>query len=144
MSANNIQLRVANWINDKGILAEIRKRVFIEEQKVPEELEWDEYDTISTHFIALINDKPVASARLKPDGQIGRMAVLAEYRNQGIGGKLLQFVLKNVVNNNFKQVYLHAQLEAVPFYKKHGFIEYDEIFFEANIPHRAMLKKYAK
>ncbi len=139
-----IKIRIADWKNDKKILATIRRLVFIEEQNVPEELEWDEHDDSSTHFIVTLDDKAIATARLKPDGQIGRMAVLAEYRNQGIGSKLLQFVLQSNASQNLKQFYLHAQVEAIPFYGKQGFTAHGKIFYEANIPHREMLKKYAK
>lgn len=139
-----IKIRIADWKNDKKILATIRRLVFIEEQNVPEELEWDEHDDSSTHFIVTLDDKAIATARLKPDGQIGRMAVLAEYRNQGIGSKLLQFVLQSNASQNLKQFYLHAQVEAIPFYEKQGFTAHGKIFYEANIPHREMLKKYAK
>jgi predicted GNAT family N-acyltransferase len=136
-----LNIRVANWENDKEILAKIRRLVFIEEQNVAEELEWDEYDVSSTHFLVTLENRVVATARLKTDGQLGRMAVLAEYRNQGIGSKLLDFVLHNAATQNLKQVYLHAQVAAIPFYEKHGFITRGNIFHEANIAHREMLKK---
>ena len=87
----NIEIYIANWDSDKDSLSKIRRRVFIEEQNVPEDMEWDEHDNASTHFLATHKDRVVACARLKTDGQIGRMAVLAEYRNKGIGSKLLQF-----------------------------------------------------
>ena len=81
----------------------------------------------------------VAVARLKPDGQLGRMAVLTEYRNQGIGSALLRFILQDIKNKKPIKIYLHAQVSAINFYKKQGFIEHGEIFYEADIPHRKML-----
>ena len=138
MSETNIKIRIADWNNDNVCLTKIRRLVFIEEQHVPEELEWDEEDNTSTHFIVTIDNKAVATARLKPDGQIGRMAVLAEYRNQGIGHQLLDFVLQHAVSSGLKQVYLHAQVTAIPFYEKQGFTATGDIFYEANIPHREM------
>lgn len=140
MSDQNVNVRVADWHTDKSSLRQIRRQVFIEEQKVPEELEWDEFDDSSIHFLASCEDQPVACARLKADGQIGRMAVLAEHRNRGFGRKLLKFILQTS-EQKLSKVYLHAQLTAVPFYKKQGFIETGEIFYEANIPHREMFKK---
>jgi len=140
MPSSHINIRVANWADDKTGLAKIRRAVFIDEQKVPEELEWDEEDIRSTHFLVTIDDTAVATARLKPDGQIGRMAVLNEYRHQGIGQKLLQYVLQNAVSQNMKTLYLHAQVDAVPFYEKQGFSAHGEVFYEADIPHRAMSK----
>jgi len=130
-------VRIAIWENDKDKLSEVRRLVFIEEQKVPEQLEWDGEDESSIHYLAEIENKIVAVARLKPDGQLGRMAVLKEYRNQGIGHKLLKFIIKGL--NSRKNIYLHAQVSAIPFYKKHGFIECEGIFYEADIPHKKML-----
>lgn len=144
MTINNLKVRVADWHSEKEKLSKIRRQVFVEEQNVPEELEWDEYDDSSTHFLATLDNKVVATARLKPDGQIGRMAVLSEYRNQGVGSALLQLVLENAGSQNLKQVYLHAQVDAIAFYEKHGFTTQGGIFYEADIPHRAMLKKHAK
>ena len=144
MSNGRLNIRVANWADDKEKLAKIRRAVFIDEQKVPEELEWDEYDPASTHFLVTINDNPVAVARLKPDGQIGRMAVLSEHRNQGIGRKLLQYVLQNAASQSLQQLYLHAQVDAVAFYEQQGFTAQGDVFYEAGIPHRAMSKKSAK
>jgi predicted GNAT family N-acyltransferase len=141
MPETNIKIRIADWEKDKEKLSTIRTLVFIKEQNVPEEMEWDEFDSSSTHFIAFEKDQAIACARLKPDGQIGRMAVLAEYRNKGNGKKLLQFVLQSSAELNFKTVYLHAQVTAVPFYEKQGFIAKGDVFYEANIPHREMLRK---
>ncbi len=141
MSPDNIKIHTTNWQDHKEVLSEIRRHVFIEEQNVPEELEWDEYDESSTHFFATLEHQVIATARLKSDGQIGRMAILAEYRKQGIGSKLLHFILHIAASKNIDQVYLHAQTTAIPFYERHGFIAQGEIFYEANIPHRVMLKK---
>ena len=141
MSEANIKIRIADWNTEKNSLATIRRQVFIEEQHVPEELEWDEFDHSCTHFIVTLADKTIATARLKPDGRIGRMAVLAEYRHQGIGYRLLQFVLQHAARLNLKQVTLHAQVSAIPFYEKHGFTAVGKVFYEANIPHREMSLK---
>ena len=141
MSTDSIKIISTSWLKHVDELKEIRRQVFIEEQNVPEELEWDEYDESSIHFLALHEGKAIAVARLKSDGQIGRMAVLASYRQQGIGSRLLAFILKFSAGKNLGQVYLHAQTSAIPFYEKHGFITQGEIFYEANIPHRGMLKK---
>jgi predicted GNAT family N-acyltransferase len=131
---------VADWSIDRDALRNIRYPVFIEEQQVPVELEWDEYDDSATHFIASRDGEAIACARLKSDGQIGRMAVLKEYRSQGIGQQLLRFVLQTAANNNMNKVYMHAQVSAIPFYEKQGFTAIGDIFFEADIPHREMYK----
>jgi predicted GNAT family N-acyltransferase len=141
MTEQTIQCRVADWSVDRDALKSIRYQVFVDEQKVPVELEWDEYDDTATHFIVTLSGEAIACARLKDDGQIGRMAVLTEYRNQGIGQQLLRFVIRTAAEKNIDNVYLHAQVSAIPFYEKHGFTPVGEIFYEANIPHREMLKK---
>jgi len=141
---HNIEICIANWGTDKDSLSKIRRRVFIEEQNVPEDMEWDEHDNSATHFLVTHEDKVIACARLKTDGQIGRMAVLAEYRNKGIGSKLLQFVLLTARQQNLKNIYLHAQVSALSFYKKHGFTTCGHVFYEANIPHQEMSKKSAE
>jgi len=140
MPSNNITIKVADWSKEKDDLSDIRRLVFIEEQNVPEEMEWDEFDETSTHFLVTLKDQAIACARLKTDGQIGRMAVLPEYRNQGFGSKLLQFVLAEANTQDINHVYLHAQISAIPFYEKLGFITRGNIFHEANIPHREMYK----
>lgn len=137
-----ITIRFADWNNaaDNKMLSDIRRRVFIEEQKVPVSLEWDELDGLASHFLVLYKYEAIAAARLKPDGQIGRMAVLPNYRNQGVGSALLQFILNNIDRKNLTQVYLHAQTTAIKFYERMGFVSHGKIFHEANIPHREMIK----
>ena len=137
----DIQIKIADWPGDLATLQHIRQTVFIEEQSVPEELEWDEHDKTATHFLALVDNTAVATARLKVDGQIGRMAVLPAYRNKTIGQRLLSFVLETAVSQDIDFVFLHAQVQVLDFYKKQGFIEKGEIFMDANIPHREMLKQ---
>jgi len=118
MNSTNIILRIADWEKDKPALLMIRREVFINEQKVPEEMEWDEFDDSSTHFLCILKNRAIATARLKPDGQIGRMAVLPEYRSLGYGNKLLEFVIQTAREKNLNKLYLHAQTSAIPFYKK--------------------------
>ncbi len=143
LNNEHIAIRFADWNNsgDKNNLSAIRRSVFIEEQKVPESLEWNEDDAYSKHYLVFYKNKAIAVARLKPDGQIGRMAVLPGYRNKGIGSALLQFILKNIETTDLNQVFLHAQTTAIKFYERQGFISHGEIFHEANISHRKMLKK---
>ena len=138
-----IKIQIADWTNpeDQKKLLSIRRQIFIEEQGVPEALEWDEHDSTATHYLASLSDTVVACARLKSDGQIGRMAVFPDYRNQGIGSTLLQFILNNLNPDIFSLLYLHAQTTAISFYEKQGFVRQGEIFYEADIPHVEMLKK---
>lgn len=130
------------WANHKEALSSIRRHVFIEEQNVPEELEWDEFDESASHVLVSVDkQQTVATGRIKTDGHIGRMAVLAAYRKQGIGSEILLTLLNMAKNKNIKSVYLHAQVSAIGFYEKHGFICSSQEFLDAGIPHKSMLKK---
>lgn len=128
-----------SWQDHKEELSAVRRQVFIEEQHVPEDMEWDEYDITSQHVLALDkNGQPVGTGRLKSDGQIGRMAVIRQWRNNGIGTAMLQKILQLAEDANIKQLYLHAQTSAIEFYHRHGFIADSEEYMEAGIPHRTM------
>lgn len=135
-----IKARIADWnhTEDRTLLRAIRERVFIDEQKVPVELEWDEFDANSTHFLALLDNRYAASARLKADGQLGRMAVLAEFRQRGVGSALLHFIIQQAKKPKLEKLYCHAQVSAIEFYQQHGFVAYGKEFDDAGIPHRAM------
>lgn len=133
------QLNITTWKKDKIALSMVRREVFIDEQSVPEELEWDEDDDSCTHV--LVCDKhntPIATGRMKADGHIGRMAVLKKYRKSGIGTRILKELLKSAATQNLKLVYLHAQLTAIPFYEKQGFEICSEEFMDAGIAHKTM------
>ena len=140
MAIDNLIIRVADWKTEKEALSAIRRDVFILEQKVPEEMEWDEYDQSSIHFIVTLENTALATARLTLDGRIGRMAVRHPYRNQSIGSKLLAFILQTALDKNIKKLHLHAQVSAIGFYEKQGFSARGDVFYEANIPHREMSK----
>ena len=131
-------VRIADWQQDNEPLKHIRRQVFIKEQRVPEALEWDQYDETSTHFLAInpASGEPIGTARLLPDGQIGRMAVLRSWRGFGVGTSLLKMALNACTGT----AYLHAQVHAIPFYVAHGFIISGKEFMEAGIPHQKMIR----
>ncbi len=133
-------LITTHWDEQKKALSIIRDEVFIQEQQVPAELEWDEFDVHCLHVLVTDNNKPIACGRIKPDGHIGRMAVLKEYRQQGIGRDILFTLIKHAKKNHLKKVYLHAQISALPFYQKQNFITCSETFMDAGIPHKTMEK----
>lgn len=120
---------------------EIRRIVFVEEQKVESYDEFDEFELTSTHYLCLLENMPVATARKREiNGKIKleRFAVLPQYRRKGIALRLLNHILEEI--KNFEgEVYLHAQLHAVPLYEKGGFIKTGPLFFECNIPHFKMV-----
>ncbi len=118
----------------------VRTDVFIIEQKVDPLLEMDEFDATANHYLALDGDKPIATARWRytENGiKLERFAVLKDYRNGGSGSQILKMVLEDVLPLN-EYTYLHAQLRAIPFYKRHGFETEGELFVEADIEHYKM------
>lgn len=128
-----------SWRTHRDALRRVRERVFIVEQQVPRELEWDERDDDATHFLALTEaGEAVGCARLLPDGQIGRMAVLPERRGSGLGRRILDEVIEEAKRQGFTRVHLHAQTQALGFYRKAGFLPEGEEFMEAGIPHQSM------
>ncbi len=127
---------------DLEIAFKIREIVFVEEQKVSIEEEFDEYDPYCRHFLAYLNDTPCGTARLRETAngiKLERFSVLIEYRNKKIGYSLLEKLLKEAIYEANGEIYLHAQIAVLPFYKKQGFKEVGEIFSEANIQHQKMI-----
>lgn len=135
---NNLIIRNADWIQDNHSIKQIRRLVFINEQDVPENMEWDNEDVTALHCIAILNGNVVATGRLQEDGQLGRMAVLKEFRNQGIGSKILQHLLQQKTPD--QTLFLNAQTQAVNFYKKFNFSKDGNEFIEAGIPHFLMTR----
>ncbi len=136
-------LVIAKWDEVREHARAIRRAVFIEEQGVPVELEWDEFDAVSWHALAHdVHGVPVATGRLLPDGHIGRMAVLRKSRGHGIGGTLLEGLMAKAAALGYTELILNAQTSAMPFYTRYGFIAEGDEFMEAGIPHRVM-RKYA-
>lgn len=126
----------------------IREQVFVHEQGVPADLEYDAHDRQPTtrHYLARAADgTPAGAARWRPTEngvKLERFAVLPAFRNQEIGGALLRAVLADVREQApGALVYLHAQLRAVPFYERHGFERVGELFEEADIQHYKMQLK---
>lgn len=118
----------------------IRQTVFVEEQKVDSEIEYDAFEAESTHILARLDDTPVGTARwrITETGQkLERFAVLFEARGAGVGKALVQYVLSKL--NPDLPIYLNSQMSALTFYEALGFVAEGEIFYEADIPHRKMI-----
>lgn len=137
---NEIIIKIADFEQNFSEIEAIRTSVFIKEQKVPVELEWDEFDNDSTHILAYYDNKPVATARLLKDGHIGRMAVLKAYRNRNIGKNMLKYLLELAEKRALENIELSAQDHAVEFYKKLGFTVISDVYMDAGIPHYTMRK----
>jgi predicted GNAT family N-acyltransferase len=129
----------ADWHADGEALRTVRRAVFIDEQRVPEDLEWDAEDARSVHALARGPDgAPIGCGRLLPDGHIGRMAVVAPWRGRGVGDALLTWLMGAARARGDAAILLNAQVHAMPFYARHGFRPVGEPFDEAGIPHRVM------
>lgn len=117
----------------------VRETVFVQEQQVPLDLEWDALDPQCRHVLARdAQGNAIGTARLTPEHKIGRMAVLREWRNAGVGAALLQALLRIARDEGWREVTLHAQAGAIDFYLRHGFEAVGARFMEAGIEHQAM------
>jgi predicted GNAT family N-acyltransferase len=128
------------WEKARAHAAPIRFAVFVEEQRVPPEIELDDMDASCLHALAFIEGKAVGTGRLLPDGHIGRMAVLPEFRGRGIGGAILARLVERARERGDKEVILSAQVHATRFYRAHGFVEEGAEYLEAGIRHQSMRK----
>lgn len=131
-----------DWDSLREHAQALRIEVFVVEQGVPVELEWDEADEISIHAVAYDDEgQPVATGRLLPDGHVGRMAVRKSARGQGIGSRVLQSLLAEAERLGYQELVLHAQVHALGFYQQHGFVACSEEFMEAGMLHRRMVRR---
>ncbi|WP_136067157.1 GNAT family N-acetyltransferase [Modicisalibacter radicis] len=138
MSTASLRIEQGDWRRLGERAGEIRRRVFIEEQAVPQEEEWDGRDDGCLHFLAWLDARPVGTARLLPDGHIGRVAVLATGRGRGIGLALMQAAIAAARERGHDHAELAAQTHALAFYRRLGFEAYGGEFLDAGILHRNM------
>ena len=116
----------------------IRKQVFIIEQNIPEEEEWDDQDMISDHFVVYDQNQPIATARLLQNNSVGRVAVLKAYRGQGIGRMIMLEIIRQAHQQDRKFLQLSSQVHAISFYEKLGFSIQGDAYDECGIPHIKM------
>jgi len=141
---NNLKVEVVKWKDEYDSLIMIREKVFIEEQKVTSQLEWDGMDENAMHFLVFKDEEAIGCARavvIKNYMQLGRMAVLKEYRGQGIGSALLEKAIVTAKLNQISSIHISAQCYAIDFYLKFGFKVMSDIYLDAEIPHRDMTLK---
>lgn len=140
MTELSFAVALVRWVDEHESLQFVRRRVFIEEQHVPEAEEWDAIDALCLHALArdTARLKPLGTARLLPDGHIGRVAVLKEHRGLGIGAALMRAMIDAGRAQGHTTLKLSAQAHALAFYERFGFVAHGEIFLDAGIPHRAM------
>lgn len=143
---NDIDIAIVNFSDKQAEITSVRQTVFIKEQNVPENIDFDGSDTDYIHVLASDkNGLTVGTARINRKGRIGRMAVLKNYRRQGIGRKMIQVLMDYGRKNSITDFHVSSQVTAVGFYEKMGFEPFGEEFLEAAIMHINMkLKKPPK
>jgi predicted GNAT family N-acyltransferase len=135
----NARIRKYSWQLAPGTIKDIRQKVFIDEQQVPPELEWDSSDEIADHYLMVLPDNtPIGVARvfsaLNEVAHIGRMAILPDFRGQGYGQQLLHHLMDET-GPEFAELRLSAQQHAIPFYQASGFHICSDLYDDAGIPH---------
>lgn len=139
------EIRAADFTADFALIRSVRYAVFVDEQRVPEEIELDERDPLCSHFLALERDVAVGTARIDLErGKIGRLAVLADHRRRGIGRALMKACHDLARASALDRVWCHAQVAAVPFYERLGYRVSGETFDEAGIEHVRMIRLVRK
>lgn len=134
-----IIVKVADSPQSMEAIFGVRREVFVIEQSVSEEEEYDEFETSSTHLFATCDNRVVGTCRYRNTSQgtkLERFAVLKDYRTRSVGASLLLAALATV--DQSRLIYLHAQVQVVEFYKKYGFAQVGEQFEEAGIQHYKM------
>ena len=124
-------------------IQQIRERVFIQEQGVPLELEFDGLDEVALQLLVMVDGQYVGTGRMLDDGHIGRIAILKEFRGLGLGKKMVQALVDEAARLGYPRVYLGAQTQALGFYSKLGFTPYGEEFMDAGIAHLSMEQQLA-
>lgn len=137
MDAHRVVL--GDWATLKAAARLVREEVFIQEQQIPEEEEWDDMDDVCLHAVAYdAKGDVLGTARLLPDGHIGRMAVRVPGRGSGVGGAILLKLMHEAQARGHSDVVLSAQIRAEKFYGRHGFVREGEEYLDAGIPHVQM------
>ena len=136
---SNFVIKLVDWQSHQSELKAIREKVFVIEQHVPNDLEWDGLDDSATHLLALNSaNQAVACVRILSGGTIGRMAVLKEWRNLGFGRAVLKYAVNFCKTQGLESIELSAQKHAVSFYAQEGFVVTSNEYMEAGIPHYDM------
>jgi predicted GNAT family N-acyltransferase len=135
-----METALVSYAEHQDAIKLVRNTVFSAEQGVDPAIDFDGLDDDAFHVLCSDDGKPVGTGRMLDDGHIGRVAVISEYRSRGAGTRIMQLLIDTAKANNYKRIYLHAQVGAVPFYDKLGFFACGKNFEEAGILHTPMAK----
>lgn len=139
---NSFTVSMVPWQDGEPLLKSIRETVFINEQGVPAELEWDGLDEGCRHALALSHQgDAIGCGRMQADGHIGRISVLPQWRKQKVGTAIMEALLNYARAHDYQQVDVDAQTYAVPFYRQFDFVEEGKMFMDAGLPHIKMRLK---
>jgi predicted GNAT family N-acyltransferase len=142
MMSNPFTVSLVTWHDGEPLLKSIREEVFVREQGVPAELEWDGLDESCRHALALShNGDAIGCGRMLPNGHIGRISVLSQWRKNKVGTAIMEALLDYARSHDYKQVDVDAQTYAMPFYHSFGFTEQGKEFLDAGLPHIKMFLK---
>jgi len=136
--AADITVSLVGFADCGETLLAIRREVFVQEQNVPETIEVDGRDECRVHVLACLDDQPVGTGRMQPDGHLGRIAVRQAFRGRGVGSRIMRTLIVEARRQGLASVYLGSQTHAQAFYEGLGFEPYGETFVEAGIPHIMM------
>lgn len=141
MIRTDFNIEIAYYEIDLPDLRVVRDQVFVVEQHVPVEIEFDDLDPLCRHVLARdLDGKPIGTGRLTPQHSIGRMSVLPEWRGRGVGEALLQALVDLARSLGYPVIQLHAQVSAIAFYEKFAFECVGDEYLEAGIRHRNMCR----
>lgn len=127
------------WHDGEPLLKSVREAVFIREQGIPPELEWDGLDEHCRHALVLSSHgEAIGCGRMLENGHLGRIAVLPKWRKQKVGTAIVEALLEYARANDYPQVDVDAQTYAMPFYHRFEFIEEGAVFMDAGLPHIKM------
>jgi predicted GNAT family N-acyltransferase len=136
-------IHTVTWHDAEPLLRAVREAVFIREQGVSAELEWDGLDEDSHHVLALSNaGQAIGCGRILPNAHIGRIAVVHDWRGKKVGTAIIEALLAYASSRGYPEVELNAQVQVLPFYQRFGFVAEGDEFLDANIPHRKLRLKF--
>lgn len=139
---NPFTVSLVCWHDGEPLLRSIREAVFIREMGVPAELEWDGKDDGCRHALALSHQgDAIGCGRMLPDGHIGHIAVLPQWRQQKVGQAIVEALADYARSHDYSQISVDAQPQYVQFYKNHGFIAQGEAFTDAGVQRVRMALK---